>query len=136
MDVVIDTNVVVSGLLFKGAPGRIVSLWQKKNIRPFVTPEIIEEYFRVLAYPKFQLSSGEIEYLVYQQILPYFEPVSSSTDAQVVIDDPDDAKFIHCALANSIEILISGDKHLLDIVRLESVANLHPSEFLERFDLL
>lgn len=135
MDVVIDTNVVVSGLLFKGVPGRIVSLWQQRIITPYVTPDITNEYIRVLAYPKFQLSRREIEYLIYREILPYFETVIPSSDRQIVSDDPADDMFIHCALAGSIETIISGDSHLLDLGTYGSICILHPADFLKRVDL-
>jgi hypothetical protein len=132
--VVIDTNVVVSGLLFQGVPGRIVSLWQKKAIRPFITQEMIDEYLKVLAYPKFQLSGAEIEYVMHQEILPYFEPVTASSDIHIVSADPDDDKFIHCALAGSVDIIISGDKHLLDLGEYRSISILQPAQFLQRFN--
>jgi putative PIN family toxin of toxin-antitoxin system len=135
MDVVIDTNVVVSGLLFKGVPDRIVSLWQQSVITPYVTQDIIDEYIRVLAYPKFQLSRLEIEYLIYREILAYFETVTPSTACQIVPDDPADDMVIHCAMAGSIETIISGDSHLLDLGTYGSICILHPADFLQRFQL-
>ena len=135
MDVVIDTNVVVSGLLFKGVPGRIVSLWQQRVITPYVSQDIVDEYIRVLAYPKLQLSHREIEYLIYREILPYFETLIPSPDRQIVTDDPADDMFIHCALAGSIETIISGDRHLLELRTYGSITIQHPAEFLERFNL-
>ena len=63
--VVIDTNVVISALLFGGAPGKLVAFWQRGIIKPKATKEIIDEYLRVLAYPKFELSEKEINYVLY-----------------------------------------------------------------------
>lgn len=135
MDVVIDTNVVISGLLFSGLPGRIVDLWQKKVILPYVSKDIIDEYVRVLTYPKFQLTQQEIEYLLYQQILKYCEIITPSTDIQIVSDDPSDDMFIHCALARSINIIISGDRHLLELKSYKSISILPPAEFLQKYRL-
>ena len=73
--VVIDTNVVVSALLFGGEPGELIPLWKAGGIRPKASKEIIEEYIRVLAYPKFNLSKEEINFLLYHEILPYFDVV-------------------------------------------------------------
>lgn len=131
MEVVIDTNVVISGLLFKGLPGRIVSLWRKGVITPYASKDIIDEYIQVLAYPKFQLSSREIEYLIYREILPYFETVIPSTHEPIVSSDPADDKFIHCALGGSIETIISGDSHLLDLGKYKSICIMHPADFLQ-----
>jgi len=131
MEAVIDTNVVISGLLFKGVPGRIVSLWRKGVITPCASKDIIDEYIQVLAYPKFQLSSREIEYLIYREILPYFETVIPSTHEPIVSSDPADDKFIHCALDGSIETIISGDSHLLDLGKYKSICIMHPADFLQ-----
>ena len=132
MDVVLDTNVVVSGLLFGRVPGKIVSLWKKGTITPFVSKEIIDEYVRVLAYPKFQLGEHEIEYLIYKEILPYFEVITPRSHTPVLSEDPTDDKFIHCALTKSISTIISGDRHLLDLKYYKSIAIFTPEEFLKR----
>ena len=67
--VVVDTNVLVSGLLFAGQPGELVTLWKKGKIRPVCSREIVEEYLRVLAYPRFKLSETEIDFILTQEIL-------------------------------------------------------------------
>ena len=131
MDVVVDTNVVISGLLFKGVPGRIVALWRTGAITPYASSEILDEYIRVLAYPKFQLSQQEIEYLLYREILPYFETVIPWKDEPVLSQDPADDKFIHCALDGSIETIISEDSHLLDLGKYKSICIMHPADFLQ-----
>ena len=58
--VVIDTNVVVSALLFGGTPGELIPLWKSGRIKPLASAEIIDEYIRVLAYPKFKLSTETV----------------------------------------------------------------------------
>ena len=73
--VVLDTNVVVSGLLFGGRPGEPVSLWKKGHMLPLCSKPMVQEILRVLAYPKFQLSEREIQSLLFQEILPWFETV-------------------------------------------------------------
>ena len=55
IDIVIDTNVIISALLFGGGPGKLIELWKKGFIRPLLSAEIITEYLRVLAYPKFKV---------------------------------------------------------------------------------
>lgn len=75
MRVVLDTNTVVSALLFSGISSKLVSLWQKGLITPLLSREILDEYLRVLSYPKFDLSEGEIKELIQEEILPYAEVV-------------------------------------------------------------
>lgn len=129
--VVFDTNVVVSGLLFGGIPGKLVSLWKGKRIKAFTTAAIIDEWVRVLTYPKFSLSENEIEYLIYQEILPYFEVASvASVDPPVIKKDPSDDKFIACAVAGNSRTIISGDRHLLEIKTYKDIDIVSPSQFL------
>jgi len=131
--VVIDTNVVISALLFGGTPGELINLWKAGHIVPLASKEIIEEYIRVLAYPKFELSAQEIDYILYQEILPYFEVVASDSFENIVNADPSDDKFIHCALSGNAEFIISGDDHLLSIGSFDKFRVVSPSEFLESF---
>ena len=113
--IVIDTNVVVSALLFGGVPGELIPLWKIGRIQPVASKEIIDEYLRVLAYPKFKLSEEEINFLLYHEILPYFEVVRPKPGRVVIREDPSDDKFIHCAQAGKAEIIISGDQHLIGL---------------------
>lgn len=129
---IVDTNVVVSGLLFSGTPGEIVSLWQKGRLKPFASPEIVNEYIRVLAYPKFKLTVEEIDYLIYIEILPYFDIVSGIRSIpNIVQDDPADDKFLVCAAAANVQFVISGDRHLLSLGNYKNIEILTPQQLLE-----
>ena len=127
--VVIDTNVLISGLLFGGNPGELITLWKERRIQPLSSRDIIEEYLRVLAYPKFRLAEEEIEYLFSQEVLPWFEVITVQSGQPFVIDDPSDDKFIWCALEGSGEAIISSDQHLLKLSSCP-VPIFSPSEFL------
>jgi putative PIN family toxin of toxin-antitoxin system len=111
--VVIDTSVLVSALLFGGVPAQLISLWKSRTIRPLCSGKIMDELLRVLAYPKFSLSKTEIEYLITQEIVPWFEVVDVSSGRTSVKQDPSDDKFIWCAEAGRADFIISGDEHLL-----------------------
>ena len=127
--VVIDTNVLVSALLFGGDPGELITLWKEHRIQPLSSKEIMEEYLRVLAYPKFCLTEEEIEYLFSQEVLPYFEVITVKSGQPFVLEDPSDDKFIWCALEGGAGAIISSDRHLL---RLRScpVPIFSPSEYI------
>ena len=128
----IDTNVVVSALLFGGVPGKLVPLLKSGRIRALASKEMIEEYLRVLTYPKFELSEEEINYLLYQEILPYFEIVWTKPGPVIVEEDPSDDMFIRCADAGKANTIISGDQHLLDLKSYGKVKILTPSQFLKQ----
>ncbi len=113
--VVIDTNVLVSALLFDGTPGELIPLWKEKHIEPVCSKAIIDEYLRVLAYPKFQLTDIEIDFLLTVEILPWFHPVTVPEGKPYIKSDPQDDIFIWCALEAKAEALISGDNHLLNM---------------------
>ena len=127
--VVIDTNVLISALLFGGETGKLVPLWTSGRIQPLASREIINEYLCVLAYPKFQLTEQELKYLLYREILPWFEIVSVPPGEPIVKEDPADDKFIWCAEYIEAEYLISGDYHLLGLESV-GVQVVTPAEFL------
>ena len=130
--VVIDTNVAVSGLLFDGIPGELILLWKSGRIKPLASAEIIDEYLRVLAYPKFKLSEEEVHYLLYFELLPYFEVVSYKPASSPIIKaDPSDDKFFLCADAGNAKVIISGDLHLLFRKKYKSIKILSPEQFLK-----
>ena len=128
---VIDTNVVISALLFGGTPGVLIELWKKDKIAPLITDEIIAEYIRVLAYPKFKLSEEEINYIIHQEILPFFKVVKSKPGPSIIKEDPDDDKFIQCAKAGKANVIISGDRHLLAVKSHQGINILTTAQFLK-----
>ena len=111
--IVIDTNVLVSALLFNGIPGELISLWKRKIIKPLCSKDILDEYLRVLAYPKFKLIHVEIDYLLTVEILPWFHPVTVPEGKSYIKNDPQDDIFIWCAVEGKANAIISGDNHLL-----------------------
>jgi putative PIN family toxin of toxin-antitoxin system len=129
--VVVDTNVVISALLFGGEPGKLITCWQHGKIKPAASKQIIEEYLRVLAYPKFKLSEKEINFLLYQEILPYFDVVDVQSGPRIIEKDSADDKFIRCALAARTQYIISGDQHLLAIKKYQKIIILSPADFIK-----
>lgn len=110
---VLDTNILISALLFRGVTSRIHTLWKKKSFTVLASREIIEEYLRVLAYPKFSLTEQEIKGIIQEELLPYIEPVSVTENISGMCADPDDDKFLACAEAANADFIVSGDAHLL-----------------------
>ena len=128
---VLDTNVVISALLFSGPPSQLISAWQSSRLRPVVSAQILEEYLRVLAYPKFQLTSMEIRGLIEEELLPFIETAKVPTLAIPKLRDPDDTKFITCAMTAGVRWLVSGDDDLLSLQRVQSVEIVSVTAFLQ-----
>jgi len=132
--VVLDTNVLISALLFKGELSRVVELWRKGKIVPLISKETFDELRTVLEYPKFSLSRVEIKSLVEHEILPFFEVANVVKHVKGACRDPGDDKFISCALSANADCIVTGDKDLLDLKTYQSVRIIHASEFIRMFD--
>jgi putative PIN family toxin of toxin-antitoxin system len=113
---VIDTNVVLSALVFPGGrPGTLRHAWQEENCRPLVSQPTAAELIRVLAYPKFKLLAGEQRELL-ADYLSYCETVAlpailPETDRRAPFDLP----FLHLAIVGHADTLVSGDQDLLSL---------------------
>lgn len=129
---VLDTNVIVSALLFSGPPSQLVSAWQSGRLRPIVSALILDEYIRVLAYPKFKLRTAEIRGLLEEELIPFIETITPGPSDIPDIRDPDDAKFITCAIAADVRWLVSGDDDLLSLHHVQSVDIVSVTAFLQQ----
>jgi uncharacterized protein len=113
--VVLDTNVVLSALVFGGGlPGQLRLGWQQGRFVPLASTATVQELVRVLAYPKFRLSRLEQEELL-ADYLPHTQTVRMPQPPPKVPDcrDPLDAPFMHLAVAGRAKVLVSGDRDLL-----------------------
>lgn len=126
---VLDTNVIVSALLFDGPASRLVALWQQRRFLPVVSKPILQEYLSVLAYPKFRLTTREIRQVL-DELLPYTEVVSPKGRLRVVRRDPADNRFLECAVAGNARYLVSGDDDLLSLRSFRGVRVVSVAEFL------
>lgn len=114
MLLVLDTNVLVSALLFNGPAASVHKAWVEGRIELIFTREILDEYRRVLSYPKFGLSEEDAAYLMEEEILPFGVTVSTPEASTVWIpEDPADDRFIEAAVSGKAAALVSGDGHIL-----------------------
>jgi len=128
--VVFDTNVLISSLLFKGELAGIVDLWKSGKIVPVVSRETFEEFRTVLEYPKFKLTRGEIKSIIKEEVLPFFEVVETGSKVNKMCRDPDDDKFIACALSAAADFIVSGDKDLCDVGTFRTIKIIRASDLL------
>ena len=115
--VVLDSNVVVSALLFEqGQVAWLRAAWAEGRCRPLVSVATVEELVRVLAYPKFRLPAEDREELL-GDYLPFVETVVAPEQPDLPrCADPDDQKFLALAYAGGASVLITGDQALLALV--------------------
>lgn len=136
--VVLDTNCLVSALLFSG--GRLTGLrtaWQGGWFIPVLCRETISELVRVLAYPKFRLEPDEVNSFL-AELLPYAETfvLREPLGAIEELDDTSDAVFVHLARQAKADWLVSGDGHLLSLKRaLPNARIISPTDFLKNLDV-
>lgn len=135
MRVVLDTNTVLSPLLFSGTASRLVSLWQSRRITIFISKQILQEYLRVLAYPRFRLSDKEIRGLIEDERLPFVETVQVTRRLIVVRRDPEDNKSLECATAGRAQYLVTEDQPLREVGSYRGISILTVDEFLDRTSL-
>ena len=117
--VVLDTNVVLSALVFGGGQaGQLRQAWQAGAFIPLVSAVTVQELVRVLAYPKFALTRTEQDELL-ADFLPYAQTVRISQPPPPVPEcrDPLDVPFLQLAVAGQAQRLVSGDKDLLALAQ-------------------
>ena len=136
---VIDTNVFVSGLISgAGAPAQILRAIQQKRAVHIVSDPIVEEYLRVLEYPrirKFQKITDEFianiaAYLIYQTQRIELGPITA------ISRDPDDDIFLQTAVDGIAAMVVSGDKaDLLSLGTVQGISIVTAKQALVRLGL-
>lgn len=129
MRVVLDTNVLVSALLFRlRSMAWLRPLWQSGVIVPLISRDTIAELHRVLLYDRFGLSDSErVEAL--RLYRPWCEIVIGPDDIDVPeCRDPSDIPFLQLALAGRADALVTGDSDLLALAPVFAIPIITPSE--------
>jgi putative PIN family toxin of toxin-antitoxin system len=120
--VVLDTNVLVSGILFSGPPHQILQAWSQGRVQLAMTSEMLEE-----AFPGVDIGAVLDLILVGSE---FFEPAPLGGP---ICSDPDDDKFLACAVASKSKVVISGDRHLLRVCGYGGVTVMKPRDFVEQY---
>ena len=135
--VVIDTNVIVSGILSrKGAPAELLMAWRERRFLLLSSPEIVTEVRTVVKYPhirdKYHLSDDEIDQTI---TLLEHDALLVGGDINVagsVPNDPKDEMFLACALDGQADLIVSGDHHLLDLGSYRDIPIMTARQFLDQ----
>ena len=130
--VVIDTNVFISGFGWDGKPEAVLRLLEQELVINHITVDIFDEMKRVAAYPKLKFSEL-LQVKMLEFIFAYSRFVNPAKHLSASCPDPDDNKFIECAVEADAEYIISGDPHLLDMNAFNGIRIVSPAVFLELF---
>jgi putative PIN family toxin of toxin-antitoxin system len=134
MKVVIDTNVFISSF-FGGNPKRIIDLWKNEDITLCLSKDILDEYIDVLQ----RVGLGNEEEI--GELLSLFAKgfnllfTTKTPKIMAVKDDPEDVKFIECAVALKAEVIITGDKALEAVGEYVETKILNPQQFLKNYKI-
>ncbi len=130
--IVIDTNVFISSF-FGGAPREVINLWKDGEIVLCLSQSIVEEYIEVLN--RLGLKDKKELYKLTRLFAEGYNSVfaANTPKLKVVKNDPDDNKFIECAVELESRVIVSGDKHLKEIKKYIDIEIISPREFIDRF---
>lgn len=129
---VIDTNVVVSGLLFGGLPYKIIRAAMARKFTYVTSPLLIDEIERVMGYPKFALSKSEAKALT-TPLFSLAEIVVPIKTINVIERCPADNRVLECAIEGKCSVIVSGDRRdLLSLKQFHHVAIISARQFLEQ----
>ncbi len=136
MVVVADTNILVSALLWKGQTTPILHLVRDRKIQIAINGSLLNEFERVLCYPKFhqQLSSiGKTPFQIVQEFIEIAILVDDVSIPPTILDDLSDDRVLACAFASRASMIVSGDQHLLKLKSWRGISIVTARTFLNRF---
>ena len=135
MKIVLDTNVIISGLLWGGSPRQLLDLARLGEISLYTSIDILSELDAVLHREKFSLRLARAGVKCNDLVLGY-AALATVVQVQeikpVIHDDPDDDTVLACALISKADFIISGDHHLLDLREYENIEILKAKTLLSR----
>jgi putative PIN family toxin of toxin-antitoxin system len=130
MNVVLDTNVLVSGLLTPlGSSGQIVRMVFSGELTLILDARILSEYREVLQRPKFHFNTDNVKTLL--EFLVNYGRFVSGSPIENRLPDPDDEPFLEVAIAGNAEALVTGNSAHYPIASREGIKLFSPSDFIE-----
>ena len=131
MKIVVDTNVIISGVFFGGAPMQILSAIVSSKVTACATTEIVDEYLEIVD-EMVSRKQGTINRDILSPLICSLEMIEPQTHVEVS-RDPDDDKFLGCAKDAKAVYIVSGDKDLLVLERFENIEIVTARDFCDRY---
>ena len=132
MKVVLDTNVFISGIFYNGVPYKILEAWRDGKIKFILSTEILGEYSRVARVLNEKYPEVKIQPII-DLLTVKSELITSHSFPEQICKDPNDDKFLACALLSKAKIIITGDKYLLELNGYENLEIINPREFYDKY---
>ncbi len=132
MRIVLDTNVLMSGIFFSGPPYRILQAWRDERVQLAVCLEILAEYRQVAVRLSQRYRGIDISSLL-DLVAVHSQIVQTTPLPKPICDDPKDDIFLACALAGGTRLIVSGDRHLLAVSGWAGIRVLRPKTFVDEF---
>ncbi len=133
---VLDTNILVSGILYEAGPqAKLLGLARLGRFEVILSVDIIAELRDVLSRPKFNLTEGEVDSTI-KELLKFCKVVIPHEKLNVVKADPKDNIIIEAAVSSRADFVVSGDKHLLDLKKFRTIKIINTFEFLKELIFL
>jgi len=129
--VILDTNVLISAILFGGKPRRILEKAIRGEIRLCLSEPMLEELKGVLQRSKFDYSP-EMMQIILTELMSISDFVNPSETINIVAEDPEDNRILECAVAANADYVITGDSHLLKLNKYLNIDVLNVAVFLEK----
>ena len=133
MRVVADTNTIVSALLWRGAPHRLIAAIEDYPLAFYTSRVLLAELADVLSRAKLAKAvraSGKTPAQLIADYEGFVQVVRPASIRRTVIDDADDDAVLACALAASAELIVSGDAHLRNLKRYQGMRIVTAAEAL------
>jgi len=131
--IVLDTNVIISAILFGGKPRRVLDLVISGSVDCTLSIAILDELRDVLQRPKFGFHADLCLHII-EELHGACDIISPSMSVNVIRSDPDDNRILECAVEAHAHFIVSGDSHLLDLGTFEKISILSPAEYLKEFE--
>jgi putative PIN family toxin of toxin-antitoxin system len=133
--IVLDTNQFVSALLKPGStPDKIIQMVREEKVLLLMSDTICDEMFRVLTYPKIRkrLAVSDADLQNFVQLLRTVAIITPGIiNLPPLASDPDDTKFLVCAVEGRADYIISGDHHLTDLLIFRGIRIVTPADFIQ-----
>lgn len=128
---VLDSNVVISALVFGGKPREILELAVKGLVEIAISDDILEEIRGVLGGKKFQYPARIVRALI-SEIEDLVHLVQPKEKIEAIAEDPEDSRVLECAVESGANIIVSRDSHLLALQSYGQIKIMNPDKFLRQ----
>ena len=133
LTVVFDTNTLISAYGFGGKPQQCLDLAFLGKIELLTSWPALNEFRRVMDYERLPFTEEDRKDLPLEIVaLPNSTVIDPELEINAVEDDPDDDKFLECAIEGNADCIISGDDHLLDLHPFEEIEIVKPAIFMTK----